>query len=51
MKRYFVEYERYLIVKVEEDSIRIYGLCKGCEVSVKVFGAGKVSKDEDVYIL
>jgi CRISPR-associated protein Cas2 len=39
------------IVKIEEDSIRIYGLCKGCEVSVKVIGAGKISKDENVYIL
>jgi CRISPR-associated protein Cas2 len=35
----------------EEDSIRIYTLCGKCEKSTVVLGTGKVTKDEDVYIL
>lgn len=35
----------------EEDSVRIYALCAKCEKVVKVLGGGKVTKDENVYIL
>jgi CRISPR-associated protein Cas2 len=34
-----------------EDSVRIYTLCARCEKAVSVLGAGKVTKDENVYIL
>jgi len=39
------------IAKVEDDSIRIYSICANCEKVIKVIGQGKVSKDEDVYIV
>lgn len=35
----------------DEDSVRIYTLCARCEKTVSVLGAGKVTKDENVYIL
>lgn len=35
----------------DEDSVRIYALCARCEGVVKVFGSGKVTKDENVFIL
>ncbi len=35
----------------DQDSIRIYALCARCEGVVKVFGSGKVTKDENVFIL
>ena len=34
-----------------EDSVRIYTLCARCEKTVSVLGTGKVTKDENVYIL
>lgn len=39
------------IVKEEADSIRIYTVCANCERIIKVIGKGKVSKDEEVYIV
>jgi len=39
------------IAKTEDDSIRIYTLCANCERIIKVIGRGKVSKEEDVYII
>lgn len=35
----------------DEDSIRIYALCAKCEASVKIIGRGKITKDEDVFII
>ena len=35
----------------EDDSIRIYALCAKCKASVKIFGSGKLTEDEEVYIL
>jgi CRISPR-associated protein Cas2 len=35
----------------DEDSIRIYPLCAKCESTTQVLGTGKITKDEDVYIL
>jgi len=35
----------------DEDSVRIYALCAKCEGVAKVLGKGKLSKDEDVFIL
>lgn len=35
----------------DEDSVRLYALCARCEDSTRIMGAGKVTKDEDVYIL
>ena len=39
------------IIDEVEDSVRIYGLCAGCEKMIRVMGTGEVSKDEEVYIL
>ena len=34
-----------------EDTIRIYRLCKGCLKAVRAHGRGKVTEDEEVYIV
>jgi len=39
------------VIAEEEDSVRIYSLCAGCEKGVTVIGQGEVSQKEDVYIL
>jgi CRISPR-associated protein Cas2 len=39
------------IVVQEDDSVRIYAICASCEKIVHVIGQGKVSKNEDVYII
>ena len=35
----------------DEDSIRIYALCAKCKGVVKIFGRGKLTNDEKIYIL
>ena len=35
----------------KEDSVRIYCLCANCEKEIRVMGKGKVTKNEDVYII
>ena len=35
----------------DQDSIRIYSLCAKCQGVVSVLGRGKVTKDENVFIL
>jgi CRISPR-associated protein Cas2 len=39
------------VVKLEEDSVRIYALCGNCEKVIKVIGQGEVTKEEKYYIL
>lgn len=39
------------IVYDEEDSIRIYQVCKECKKAIKILGTGEVLEDKDVYIL
>ena len=39
------------VTSEEEDSIRIYQLCKECKKSIKILGAGQVLEDKDIYIL
>ena len=39
------------VVEENEDSVRIYTLCAGCEKQVQIIGQGEVSEDKDVYIL
>ena len=39
------------VVKVEEDSVRVYALCGNCEKVIKVIGQGEVTKEEKYYIL
>lgn len=39
------------VIDTEEDNIRIYKLCNACKGSIHVFGSGKVTEDEDVYIV
>jgi CRISPR-associated protein Cas2 len=39
------------IVVEKEDSVRIYPLCANCEREIRVIGKGKVTKNEDVYII
>lgn len=38
-------------INEEEDSIRIYYLCNGCLKQTQLFGKGKLTEDEDVYII
>lgn len=35
----------------EEDSLRIYVICRACEKTIEVLGHGEVLQDKDVYIL
>lgn len=39
------------VIDTKEDNIRIYKLCNACNGSIDVFGSGKVTEDEDVYIV
>ncbi len=39
------------IISVEADSVRVYALCAKCEGIIKVIGQGKVTINEDVYIV
>lgn len=39
------------VIKEDEDSVRVYALCKNCEKAVKIIGLGEVTKDEKYYIL
>jgi len=39
------------IISAEADSVRVYALCAKCEGIIKVIGQGKVTKNEDVYIV
>jgi CRISPR-associated endonuclease Cas2 len=39
------------IIVEKEDSIRIYSFCANCEREIRVIGKGKVTKNEDVYII
>jgi CRISPR-associated protein Cas2 len=34
----------------ENDSIRLYRLCAACELNVKIWGNGEVTKDQAFYI-
>jgi CRISPR-associated protein Cas2 len=35
----------------DEDSVRIYAICAKCKAVVKILGRGKLTEDEDVYII
>ncbi len=39
------------VVKLDEDSVRVYALCGSCEKVIKVIGQGEVTKEEKYYIL
>jgi len=39
------------LVLKNEDSIRFYRLCEGCKKRIFIFGQGRVTDDEDVYII
>ena len=39
------------IIVEKEDSVRIYCLCANCEKEIRVIGKGKVTKEQDVYII
>jgi CRISPR-associated endonuclease Cas2 len=39
------------VVKLDEDSVRVYALCGNCEKVIKVIGQGEVTKEEKYYIL
>jgi len=34
-----------------EDTIRIYQLCKKCKKDIKMYGIGTITEDKEVYIL
>ncbi len=33
-----------------DDSIRLYRICESCAGKIKIWGSGKVTKDQDYYI-
>ena len=39
------------VVKLDEDSVRVYALCGNCEKVIKVIGQGEVTREEKYYIL
>ena len=39
------------IISEEEDKVRIYSICAGCERSIMVLGEGNISKIENIYIV
>lgn len=39
------------VLNSDEDSIRIYTLCRNCEKVIKIVGQGKLTKEEKYYIL
>jgi hypothetical protein len=40
-----------IIVKKEEDSVRIYKLCAECEGKIEIIGTGSRSQDPEIYIV
>ncbi len=42
---------KILKVVSKDDSVRIYAICAKCKATVKIFGSGKLTEDEKVYIL
>jgi CRISPR-associated protein Cas2 len=38
------------VIRLDEDLVRIYALCAGCEREIKLFGEGRVTQDPEVYI-
>jgi CRISPR-associated protein Cas2 len=39
------------IIRLEDDSVRIYPICGNCKENIKILGQGKVSEDPGVYIV
>lgn len=39
------------VIDHKEDSIRFYKICESCQNKIFVCGQGKVTEDEDVYII
>ncbi len=39
------------VINQKEDSVRIYTLCANCEKNIRIMGIGKVTRDEEVYII
>ena len=46
-----MEKELTRVYNPEEDTIRIYILCKTCLSKIKVLGRGEITRDEEVYIV
>ena len=38
-------------IHMQEDTVRIYGLCAACQAKVEVLGHGNAPKEETVYLL
>ncbi len=49
LERLYLKLEKVELGK--EDSIRLYHLCGECARKVKIWGVGKVTKDQDYYIV
>jgi CRISPR-associated protein Cas2 len=39
------------LMDLEEDSLRIYGVCAECKGRIEIHGLGRVTEDPEVYIL
>ena len=39
------------LINKQEDSIRIYQLCDTCSRKIQVYGTGKITEDEEMFII
>ena len=39
------------IIEKNEDTVRIYRLCRSCVERIKVYGKGGITEDKDVFIV
>jgi CRISPR-associated protein Cas2 len=39
------------IVEGRDDSVRVYSLCASCERAIRIIGKGKVTEDENIFII
>jgi CRISPR-associated protein Cas2 len=39
------------LIDFEEDSVRIYSMCNGCESKIDIIGTGARTEDPEVYVV
>lgn len=39
------------VIKPEEDTLRFYQLCQSCKDAIELAGTGKITEDEDFYVI
>lgn len=46
-----LEHKLLKFVNKRVDKVRIYSLCDGCRRRITVYGTGKVTEDEEIYVV